>query len=116
MRLEVEIHTKGQVISAGCEVVVAGEADTWKECCLGQKAKDRGVYVIHHGKNIVYVGKANGPTISFGMRLRREFQATASGLHHIYPMLSSIVVPPPIMVSLFPAELRMLAHTIYWTR
>jgi hypothetical protein len=110
--VKIEIPDKEQILTAGCEVVVAGLGGTWKESCLGQKAKERGVYVIHHRKNIVYVGKTNGPTMSFGMRLRREFQATAPAGWHIYPLLSSLTVPPSIMVSLFTAdELRKLAHT-----
>jgi hypothetical protein len=41
--------------------------------------------------------------MSFGMRLRREFQESASGGKHIYPKLASLVDPPAIMVSLFSA-------------
>lgn len=62
-----------------------------------------GVYVIHHAGDIKYVGKTNGPAMSLGMRLRREFQESASGGKHIYPKLASLVAPPSIMVSFFPA-------------
>ena len=42
--------------------------------------------------------------MSFGMRLRREFQETASQRRHIYPKLEALRVPPDIMVYFFPAE------------
>jgi len=38
------------------------------------------------------------------MRLRREFQETASSGRHIYPKLALLTVPPDIMVSFFPAK------------
>jgi hypothetical protein len=103
MRVEVEIPTKDQIISEACHVAIAGKGSPWKESCLGQKAKESGVYVIHHGGDIKYVGKTNGPAMSFGIRLRREFQESASGGKHIYPKLVSLTTPPLILVSLFPA-------------
>jgi hypothetical protein len=75
-----------------------------KESCLGEKAKETGVYVIHHAGLIKYVGKTNAPTMSFGMRLRREFQESASGGKHPYPRLAALAVPPEIMVTLFPGS------------
>ena len=41
--------------------------------------------------------------MSFGIRLRREFQEGASGGKHLYPQLTSLATPPPIMVCLFSA-------------
>lgn len=100
MRLEIEIPPKEQIIRNGCRVALAGKGVHWKESCLGEKAKEIGVYVIHHGGDIKYVGKTDSPSMSFGMRLRREFQETASGGKHLYPKLVSLAVPPEIMVSL----------------
>jgi len=101
MRVEIEIPPKDLTISSGCEIALAGKGVTWKESCIGAKVKETGVYVIHHGGRIKYVGKTNGPSMSFGMRLRREFQESASGGKHLYPQLASLTVPPAIMVSLF---------------
>jgi hypothetical protein len=42
--------------------------------------------------------------MSFGMRLRREFQQTASSDKHIYPKLALLMVPPDIMVSFFSGK------------
>src|ERR1035437_9798975 len=53
----------------------------------------------HYGGSIKYVGKSGSPSMSYGMRLRREFQETASGGKHIYPKLALLSVPPDIMVS-----------------
>jgi hypothetical protein len=88
----------------GCPVSLARKGEVWLQSCLGQKSKMQGVYVLHHGGDIKYVGKTNGPSMSFGMRLRREFQETASGGKHVYPQLVKLAVPPPILVSLFPAD------------
>jgi hypothetical protein len=103
MRLEIEVPPKEQTIREGCEVALATRGAAWTQSCLGIKAKDMGVYVIHHSGNVKYVGKTNGPAMSFGMRLRREFQESAAGGKHVYPQPASLGVPPPIMVSLFPA-------------
>jgi len=56
--------------------------------------------VIFHGDSVIYVGKTDGLSMSFGMRLRREFQETASGGRHIYPKLAALTVPPGIQVSM----------------
>lgn len=110
MRVEIEIPPKEQTLRDGCQIPLAGKGVTWKQSCLGKKAKDIGVYVIHHGGRIKYVGKTGSPATSFGTRLRREFQeGSASGLKHIHPKLASLASPPPIMVSLFsPAGIEKL--------
>jgi hypothetical protein len=79
MRLTIDIPDPQQAISRACPVPIAIKGVTWKEACLGEHAKESGVYVIHHGEAIRYVGKTGSPGMSFGMRLRREFQQTASG-------------------------------------
>jgi hypothetical protein len=71
---------------------------------LENKRRKREFYVIHHGGAIKYVGKTGSPGMSFGMRLRREFQQTASSDRHIYPKLALLTVPPDIMVSFFSGK------------
>jgi hypothetical protein len=66
---------------------------------IGEYAKRQGCYVIHRGGSILYVGKTDGSTMTFGMRLRREFQETASQGRHIYPKLAAFTVPPEIQAS-----------------
>ena len=62
------------------------------------------MYVIHHAGVIKYVGNTNGPTISSGERLRRQFQQGASSGKHNYPKLAWLPSPPDIMVSVFPSK------------
>jgi hypothetical protein len=104
MRLTIDIPDPQQAISQACAVPLAIKGVTWKESCLGKQAKESGVYVIHHGGAIKYVGKTGSPGMSFGMRLRREFQQTASSDRHIYPKLALLTVPPDIMVSFFSGK------------
>jgi len=91
-------------MARACPVPLAIKGVSWKESCLGKQAKESGVYVIHHGGAIIYVGKTGSPGMSFGMRLRREFQQTASSDRHIYPKLALLTVPPDIMVSFFSTK------------
>ena len=71
---------------------------------MGADAKEQGVYVIHHGDTILYVGKTDGDKMTFGVRLRREFQESASGGRHIFPKLVALRRPPDLAVYLFPAS------------
>lgn len=72
---------------------------------LGDARSDVGVYVIHHRGNIKYVGQTSGPSMNFGIRLRRHFQQGAAG-EHTYPRLNAIETPPDIQVSLYnPQEI-----------
>jgi len=57
MRVEIEIPVKEQTVRDGCQVPVADKGVTWNQSCLGKKAKEMGVYVIHHEGRIKYVGK-----------------------------------------------------------
>ena len=68
--------------------------------------------MIHHGGNIMYVGQTGSPSMSFGIRLRREFQESASNGRHIYPKLATLIVPPAVMVAFFSAkEIDKLVYT-----
>ncbi len=110
--MEIEIPPKDKIVSGGCDVALARKGVGWSQSCLGSKANETGVYVIHHEGLIKYVGKTNGPSMSFGIRLRREFQQSASGGKHIYPQLASLAVPPRIMVSLFSAaDIKVLVQS-----
>ena len=71
-------------------MAIAIKGVTWKASCLGECAKENGVYIIHHGGSIVYVGKTGSPTMSYGDRLRREFQEGASSGRHIFPKLAAL--------------------------
>ena len=104
MKVEVRVPDLDQILAQGLIVPLAREGTRWEAACLGSRAKDKGVYVIHHDRKVKYVGKTDGSSMYFGMRLRREFQQTASQGHHIYPKLEALEVPPDIMVSLFPLE------------
>jgi hypothetical protein len=113
MKIEVGILPREAVLRNGYSVQVAPRGTTWSASPLGPQAKDRGVYVIHHAGRVKYVGKTDALNMSFGMRLRREFQETASQGRHIYPKLAALNVPPAIQVYLLPAEkIRELVSTI----
>ena len=101
MRLTIDIPEPQEAMSHACPVPLAARDMRWSGSCLGQIAKETGVYVIHHSGLIKYVGKTDGPSMSYGMRLRREFQETASSGKHNYPKLALLSVPPEIMVSVF---------------
>jgi hypothetical protein len=101
MRLTIDIPDREIAIANACSVPLAIRGVTWRESCLGELAKETGVYVIHHGGVIKYVGKTGGPSMSYGTRLRREFQEGAANGKHIYPKLATLTIPPEIMVSFF---------------
>lgn len=104
VKIEVEIPGKDKVLAGGYSVPLARKGDTWSGKSLGHYAKDKGVYIIHHAGTVKYVGKTDRPSMSFGMRLRREFQETASQRRHIYPKLEALKVPPEIKVYFFTSE------------
>jgi hypothetical protein len=104
MRLTIDIPDRELPIAKACPVGIAVKGVKWKASCLADSANETGVYVIHHGGSIMYVGKTGSPTMSFGMRLRREFQETASNGKHIYPKLAALNVSPAIMVSFFSGK------------
>jgi hypothetical protein len=102
MKLEIELPDAGEILKEGCAVPIARKNEKWSSACLGGMQKEKGVYVIHHGGRIMYVGKTDGPTMDIGTRLRREFQETASQNKHIFPKLCALHVPPDIIVHCFP--------------
>lgn len=105
MRLTIDIPEPQEAISQACPVPLAVRGVKWSASCLGQNAKETGVYVIHHGGVIKYVGNTDGPTMSFGERLRRQFQQSASSGKHNYPKLALLSSPPDIMVSVFSSKM-----------
>lgn len=100
MSFTIKIPTLQTILEKGLPVALAPRGSSWSELPLGNARGEIGVYVIHHGGVIKYVGKTNGNKMSFGMRLRRHFQETATG-EHTYPRLAKINTPPEIQVSLF---------------
>jgi len=104
MRLTIDVPEPKDTMLQACPVPLAARGVRWSESCLGQNAKETGVYVIHHAGVIKYVGKTDAPTMSYGMRLRRQFQETASSGKHNYPKLALLSVPPEILVSVFPSK------------
>lgn len=98
-----------QILKSARPVPIARRGESWSEACLGPEAKNQGVYVIFHGDKVIYIGKTDGPSMSFGMKLRREFQETASGGRHIYPKLAALATPPIIQASMLSThEIRKL--------
>ena len=100
MRIQFSIPPPHDLVKSVCSVPIARRDESWSEGCLGPEGKKQGVYVIHHGDKIIYVGKTDGPSMSFGLRLRREFQESASQGRHIFPRLAALQSPPSISVCL----------------
>ena len=112
MNISIQIPPKNQIIAGGYTVPIASKGISWSSSLLGSRAKDRGVYIIHHSGSIKYVGKTSGLSMSFEMRLRREFQETASQKRHIYPKLKNLLIPPEIKVYLIEeAQISKLINT-----
>jgi len=114
-RVEVSVPPPEDLLRSLCDVPIARLGETWSERCLGPQGKEQGVYVIHHGERIVYVGKTDGPSMTFGVRLRREFQESASGGRHIFPKLVALTIPPTIKVCLLPASVLRSMVTVSGT-
>ena len=100
--MKISIPKRKDVFKGSVSVSIAPRGAFWSQTCLGKLAPEKGVYVIHHNNSVKYVGKTNGASMSFGMRLRRHFQETAAGSKHTYPKLSGLNTPPAIKVRMFP--------------
>ncbi len=87
MKVHIEIPPVRQVIESSVIVQLAPRSVSWSEGQLGEYSKQRGVYVLHQGGRAIYVSKTDGRKMTFGIRLRREFQETAAQGRHIYPKL-----------------------------
>ena len=112
MMIKIQIPPEKQILAGGYIVPIAPKGTSWSDSLFGTRAKDIGVYVIHHSGSIKYVGKTSGSSMSFATRLRREFQETASQKRHIYPKLKNLVVPPEIKVYLIgEAQISKLIDT-----
>ena len=103
MRLDVTTPAKSTVVNRGMPVRVAPNGSSWSELSLGEARSEVGVYIIHHRGVIKYVGKTSGPSMNFGIRLRRHFQQRAAG-KHTYPRLAAMKTPPDIQVSLYDLQ------------
>lgn len=104
LMIEIELPDRAEVLASGCPVPIARKGVKWSASCLGEMAKQKGVYVIHHAGEILYVGKTEAPTMDFGTRLRREFQETAAAGKHIYPKLCVLAVPPKLTAHFYAVK------------
>lgn len=99
MFFRIRVPTKKRIIADGVDVHLSPIRQSWSPYQLGEKRARIGVYIIHHNCVIKYVGKTNGPTMNFGVRLRRHFQQQAAG-KHTYPRLKCLNQPPCIQVTM----------------
>jgi hypothetical protein len=102
LTLHIELPDLDEIFDSGCPVPIARKGDKWQTSCLGKMCKEKGIYVIHHDRRVIYVGKTEGGSMNYGMRLRREFQENAAQGKHIYPKLSSLITPPDIKTTFYP--------------
>ena len=105
MRIEIDIPHREVILNGGLSVKMAGLGESWSELQLNEYREMRGVYVIHHDGRIRYVGKTDGPTMTFGDRLRREFNYSAAQGKGVYAKLAGLSVPPEIKVVFYTPEL-----------
>jgi hypothetical protein len=99
--IEIDLPEANEIISQGCPVPIARKGEPWKASCLGAMSKRKGVYVLHHAGQIIYVGMTEKPSMDFGTRLRREFQESASQGRHIFGKLCLLPTPPAIMAHFY---------------
>lgn len=99
--IEIDLPESSEIVNSGCPVPIARKGEKWNNSCLGEMQNHKGVYVIHHAGKVKYVGKTDGLTMDFATRLRRHFGEVASGNKHTYPKLSTLELPPHIMVRCF---------------
>lgn len=66
--------------------------DTWDRDALGQRASQKGIYIIFTKmpKRIIYVGKTSGVTMDFATRLYRHATKAASQNSKVYRKLNEI--------------------------
>lgn len=102
-KIEINIPSKTNILNSGVPVNISPKDHSWYQSILGDDAKEKGVYVIHHNGKIMYVGKTDGAKMTFGIRLRRHFQESAAG-KHTYPRLRKLNNPPTICVSMYSLE------------
>jgi len=100
--MNITIPDKKEIFKSSVSVPIAPRGVSWSQSCLGNIASEKGVYIILYRNSIQYIGKTNGPTMSFGMRLRRHFQESAAGNKHTYPKLMRLNTPPAIKVKMIP--------------
>ncbi len=81
--ITVLVPDSAQVVRNGIAVAIARRGETRSASPLGGMGKRRGVYVIHQGGRVLYVGKTGGAKMDFATRLRREFQESAAQGRHI---------------------------------
>lgn len=98
MKIDIEVPSLPELFQNGVPVHLAPKGIQWRTNQLGKFAKEKGVYLIYHEGVVKYIGKTDGPSMSYGMRLRREFQEGASQGRHIYPKLAQLSSSHPIMV------------------
>lgn len=90
MNITISIPTKAQIVNGGFQVHVAKARASWKKGQLGDYADRKGVYIHHSNGRILYIGKAtSGDFGTFGERLRREFQETASANSRLHQLLAA---------------------------
>jgi len=94
MMITINIPTRAQILSGGFKVAIARPGAKWSKSQLGDYADKRGVYVHHANGKILYVGKTTtGDYGTFGERLRREFQESASSASSLHRLLACQQTP-----------------------
>ena len=83
---------------------LAPKGKSWSEKQLADNAKNQGVYILVRGRQILYVGKTDGPSMTFGVRLRREFQESAAQGKHVYKKLTQPSTDAEISVAFLPTS------------
>lgn len=112
--MNISIPSKAEILKGGISVAVVPKGGSWSESRLGELTKAKGVYIFHHNQSIKYIGKTNGKSMNFGMRLRRHLQETAASKKHTYPKLAQLIGPPSIEVKLIPLDeiKRLIKHDL----
>ena len=89
--IKINVPLKSQIVYSGIKIPIASKkGEKWSKLILGDYTNKRGVYIHHSNNKILYVGNTTqGPYGTFGERLRREFQYTASVNSRLHQLLAS---------------------------
>ena len=85
MKICITIPPLEELLIRKCAPPLARKGKKWRADCLGDDAKQRGIYIIHQSKTpVLYIGKTgkqakNKRPMDFATRLRRHFTESGSG-------------------------------------
>jgi len=96
-KIEVALQTRENYLSTPVELKLD---DQWDRSTLGQKARQKGIYILftQMPERIIYVGKTRGSSMDFATRLYRHATEAASQNGKVYRKLKEICCEPSVII------------------